>query len=92
MRREGIRILLAWAIGDTLNGHALTYINAKRYCTRDRLSCFGIRKETRIHESDWQHALHMAIEESRMRYDDGLEHGRRPDRARMILIAQRLNS
>lgn len=64
MRRERLRLQMKKAILSTLSvGHALSYVNVRRYVTRDRLTCFSIRLSTVIYESDWEAAIQLAREE-----------------------------
>ena len=54
---------MAEAIKYTLSGHAITYANVRRYVSRDRLAYFSIRRDTPIHESDWEMAMKLVREE-----------------------------
>ena len=60
VRREKLRLKLADAITRVLQGHALTIPNAKRYCKRDVLCKFSIRRDTEITVDDWECAIEIA--------------------------------
>lgn len=60
MKREKLRIKLADAITRVLHGHSLTIPNAMRYCTRDVLCKFSIRRDTEITIDDWETAIDIA--------------------------------
>ena len=57
MKRQNLRLKLAEAIEQVLTGHACTIPNATRYCTRDVLASFSIRRTTEIGLDDWQTAI-----------------------------------
>ena len=90
LRREGLRLRLALAIGQARKvGHAITSSLAKKHVSRDLLTLYTIRRETKIYPSDWHIACKLAREERASRSKDNIPVGMDPTLTRMRQILDR---
>ena len=83
---------MAKAITETLPiGHKLSFVNVRRYVTRDRLASYNIRRDTPLIDADWLIAIQVVREERVARQRDGFYPGQLPsdDRIKKFLDALR---
>ena len=92
MRREGLRLRLALAIGQSLKvGRGISVDLAKKQISRDLLTLYSIRKDTEIYPSDWHIACMLALEERSSRLTDNISIGTAPTLTRMKIIFDRFS-
>jgi len=65
MKKERLRRLLALCIFESLGHHKISFSNVKRYVTSDLLSCYTIRRNTKIADQDIRVALQMITNATR---------------------------
>ena len=89
MKRPGLVLQLAVAICETLGWqHALSLPNAKRYVTREIMQKHRIRRDTKVENADWLHALHVSVEDRRHHFDREFKSVQIPLKERLRAIIQ----
>jgi hypothetical protein len=84
--RRGLIIKIVEAADDVLSyGRALTYPNMKRYVTRDLLTGYTIRKNTKIRDGEWLLATQVLREDRRRRGITGYTDTPRSTRFELLL-------